>query len=85
MNPATMTIAELRAACEAPLTAARANPMKALPKGYTIVAGPNPDFRFVRTPKGQLIPNQGTGFRESMPGDAGIIADATAFFIRNSI
>jgi hypothetical protein len=33
--------------------------MKTLPKGYTIVDGPKKGFRFVKTPDGRLIPNQG--------------------------
>jgi len=66
-------------------TAAPASATPALPEGFTIVTNEN-GYRFVRTPEGSLIPNQGS---RKNPGktetDAEIIADFMLWFAKQAI
>lgn len=50
--------AKYRADVDAKLSKAKTG-KKSLPAGYEIVDGPKKGFRFVKTPDGKLIPNQG--------------------------
>ena len=56
-----------------------------LPEGYSIVTHPRTKYRFVRTPWGSLIPNQGTLKAGQGPGantDEEIVRDFYIWYRR---